>query len=74
MIEHELKHVQDANARLLDASDREVKEGDIVTIDFEGFVDGEQFPGGTAEGYELTIGSNMFIPGFEEQLIGNKKR
>lgn len=73
MIEHELKHVQDANARLLDASDREVKEGDIVTIDFEGFVDGEQFPGGTAEGYELTIGSNMFIPGFEEQLIGNKK-
>ncbi len=73
MIEHELKHVQDANARLLDASDREVKEGDIVTIDFEGFVDGEQFPGGTAEGYELTIGSSMFIPGFEEQLIGNKK-
>ncbi len=73
MVDHELEHVQDANARLLDASDREVKDGDILNIDFAGFVDGEQFPGGTAEKFELTIGSKMFIPGFEEQLIGKKK-
>ncbi|MEW8973094.1 MAG: trigger factor [Tissierellaceae bacterium] len=73
MVEHELEHVRDENARLLDASDREVKDKDILTIDFAGFIDEEQFPGGTAEGFELTIGSNMFIPGFEEQLIGKKK-
>lgn len=73
MVDHELEHVQDDNARLLDASDREVKDGDILTIDFAGFVDGEQFQGGTAESFKLTIGSKMFIPGFEEQLIGKKK-
>lgn len=73
MVEHELEHVRDENARLLDVSDREVKDKDILTIDFAGFIDEEQFPGGTAEGFELTIGSNMFIPGFEEQLIGKKK-
>lgn len=73
MVEDKLLEVQTSNARLLDAGDEEIKEGDIATIDFEGFVDGEQFPGGTAEEYALTIGSKMFIPGFEEQLIGKKK-
>lgn len=72
MVEHELKHVQEDNARLIHV-DRPVKEGDLLTIDFKGFVDDEQFPGGTAEGYQLEVGSNTFIPGFEEQLIGKNK-
>lgn len=53
--------------------DREVIEGDIVNIDFEGFKDGEAFEGGKAEGFDLEIGSGQFIPGFEEKLIGSKK-
>ncbi|MBC8591509.1 trigger factor [Wansuia hejianensis] len=73
MIESELKSLQDANARLIDGNDRQVKQGDLLTIDFEGYVDGEQFPGGTAEGHKLEIGSNTFIPGFEEQLVGKSK-
>lgn len=72
-VERELKAIQEKNARIIDASDREIKEGDIVTIDFKGFIDGEQFEGGTAENQRLEIGSNTFIPGFEEQLIGKKK-
>lgn len=72
-VERELKAIQEKNARIVDASDREIKEGDIVTIDFKGFIDGEQFEGGTAENQRLEIGSNTFIPGFEEQLIGKKK-
>ena len=73
MVEEELNKMQEENARLIDASDREIKEGDLTTIDFAGFLDGEQFPGGTAEGHKLEIGSQSFIPGFEEQLIGKKK-
>ena len=72
-VEKELKAIQEKNARIIDASDREIKEGDIVTIDFKGFIDGEQFEGGTAENQRLVIGSNTFVPGFEEQLIGKKK-
>ncbi len=53
--------------------DREVKDGDIVLIDFEGFIDGEAFEGGKAENYSLEIGSKTFIPGFEEGIIGMKK-
>lgn len=52
--------------------EREAKEGDTVTIDFEGFKDGEPFEGGKAEGYELELGSGTFIPGFEEQVTGMK--
>ena len=52
--------------------DRETKTGDVLVIDFLGRVGGEEFPGGKAEGYELTLGSGTFIPGFEEQLIGVK--
>lgn len=73
MVESELKTEQEKNGRIVDAGDREAKEGDILTIDYTGFVDGEQFEGGTAENQELEIGSNTFIPGFEEQLIGKKK-
>lgn len=46
------------------------KNGDMVVIDFAGFLDGTQFPGGTASGYKLKLGSNTFVPGFEEQLVG----
>jgi trigger factor len=73
MVQEELNKMQEENARLLDATDREVKKGDITTIDFAGYLDGEQFPGGTAEGHQLEIGSNTFIPGFEDQLIGKNK-
>lgn len=58
------------NARTVDVEDREVQEGDIATIDFEGFVDGVAFEGGKGTDYPLTIGSHAFIPGFEEALIG----
>lgn len=46
------------------------QNGDTVVIDFAGFLDGVQFPGGTATGYELELGSNTFVPGFEDQLVG----
>ncbi|CCQ96760.1 Trigger factor [[Clostridium] ultunense Esp] len=72
-IDKELKAVQEMNGRIIDAGDRETKEGDILTIDFEGYIDGEQFEGGTAENQELEIGADRFIPGFEEQLKGKKK-
>ncbi|MBZ9538341.1 trigger factor [Modicisalibacter tunisiensis] len=52
--------------------EREAAEGDQVKIDFQGFIDGEAFEGGQAEGHDLVLGSNSFIPGFEEQLIGAK--
>ncbi|AZT91038.1 trigger factor [Caldicellulosiruptor changbaiensis] len=71
-VEHELEHLREENARFISV-DREVQNGDIVTIDFEGFVDGESIENGSAQDYELTIGSGRFIPGFEEQLIGMKK-
>ena len=71
-IEHELEHMQEHNSRLVSIEDRPVEKGDIVTIDFEGFADGKAFEGGKAENYELEIGSNTFIPGFEDQIIGMK--
>ena len=71
-IEHELGHMAERNARLVTVEDRTVENGDITTIDFEGSVDGVKFEGGTSENHELTIGSNTFIPGFEDQIIGMK--
>ncbi len=71
-IEHELGHMQEKNARLISVEDRAAESGDITVIDFEGFVDGVAFEGGKAENHELTIGSNTFIPGFEDQIIGMK--
>ena len=71
-IEHELGHMQERNARLVSVEDRPVESGDTTVIDFEGFVDGVAFEGGKAEGHELVIGSNTFIPGFEDQIIGMK--
>lgn len=69
-IEEELKHMQEHNSRLVTVEDRAVKKGDIAVIDFEGFVDDKAFEGGKGENYELEIGSNTFIPGFEDQVIG----
>ena len=71
-IEHELGHMQEHNSRLISIEDRPVESGDIATIDFEGFVDGVAFEGGKAENHDLEIGSNTFIPGFEDQIIGMK--
>ena len=68
-VENELKTVQKRNARML-LVERPAKEGDTVLFDYAGFVGDEQFEGGTAERQELVLGSGMFIPGFEEQLIG----
>ena len=61
---------RESNARTISIEDRAVKDGDMTVLDFEGFVDGVAFEGGKGENYPLTIGSNTFIPGFEEQLIG----
>ena len=66
----ELRKEQEENSRVLDVDDRAVADGDKVTLDFEGFVDGEAFDGGKGTDYPLTIGSGSFIPGFEEQLVG----
>ena len=69
-VEKELKKVQEQNSRLVTVDDRAVQDGDQVVIDFDGYVDGEQFDGGKSEDYPLTIGSHTFIDTFEEQLIG----
>lgn len=71
-IERVINSALESNSRLVSIEDREVKDKDIVNIDFAGKLDGELFPGGQAENYELTIGSNTFIPGFEDQIIGKK--
>lgn len=71
-IEHELGHMQEKNSRIVTVEDRPVEPKDITVIDFEGFVDGKAFDGGKAEKHELEIGSNTFIPGFEDQIIGMK--
>ncbi|SCG82108.1 Trigger factor TF [Proteiniborus sp. DW1] len=72
-VEAELKTMRERNARIVDAGDRPVKQGDILTIDYSGFVGEEQFEGGTAQNQTLEIGSGRFIPGFEDQLVGKNK-
>ncbi|WXR62221.1 trigger factor [Peptostreptococcaceae bacterium AGR-M142] len=69
-INAELQKMQEQSSRLVTVEDRAIKTDDIAVIDFEGFVDGVAFEGGKGENHNLTIGSNSFIPGFEEQLIG----
>ncbi len=71
-IDHELGHMQEHNARIVSIEDRPVENGDIANINFEGFVDGVAFEGGKAENHDLEIGSNTFIPGFEDQVVGMK--
>jgi len=69
-VDAEIDKQRNTNARTIEVTDRAVKDGDIVTLDFEGFVDGVAFEGGKGTDYPLTIGSGAFIPGFEEQLVG----
>ena len=71
-VKAELNRMLEQNARFVPVEDRAAKKGDITVIDFEGFVDGKAFEGGKAESYELTLGSNQFIPGFEDQIVGHK--
>jgi len=71
-IEHELGHMAERNSRLVSVEDKPAELKDIAVIDFEGFVDGVAFEGGKAEKHELELGSNSFIPGFEDQVVGMK--
>ncbi len=71
-VEARIQNLLDANPEIREA-DREAKDGDIVNIDYVGTKDGVAFDGGTAEGYDLTLGSGQFIDGFEEGLVGAKK-
>lgn len=72
-IDNELKNIQERNARVVEVEDRAAENGDILTIDYSGSVDGELFDGGTAENQQLELGSDSFIPGFEDQLVGANK-
>lgn len=72
LIDKEIEQVRERNSRLVSVEDKAAENGDTAVIDFEGFVDGEAFDGGKAEGYNLSLGSGNFIPGFEEQIVGHK--
>ena len=69
-VKKEVEKLLAREAKTVDVTDRACAEGDVVNIDFKGFVDGEAFAGGEAEGYDLELGSGAFIPGFEEQVVG----
>lgn len=71
-VDAEIEREREKSARNITVEDRPVEDGDMTTLDFEGFVDGVAFEGGKGENYPLTIGSGAFIPGFEEQLVGAK--
>ena len=71
-VDSELTNMLDRNSRLVSVEDRAAEMGDTAEIDFEGFVDGVAFEGGKGENYPLELGSNSFIPGFEDQIVGHK--
>lgn len=71
-VENEVKKLQERHAQLVPVEDGAAEMNDMTVIDFEGFVDGVAFPGGTGTDYSLELGSGSFIPGFEEQLVGAK--
>lgn len=71
LINEEIDKVRERNSRMVTVEDRAAENGDTVVIDFEGFCDGVAFEGGKAENYNLELGSNSFIPGFEDQLVGH---
>ena len=71
-VEAEVNAARKRGARMIDIDDREARMGDTANIDFDGYLDGERFDGGKAEGYALELGSNSFVPGFEEQVVGMK--
>ena len=66
----ELESARKRNARKVSSDDRPAQMGDIANIDFDGYLNGERFDGGKSEGYDLELGSNSFVPGFEEQIVG----
>ena len=68
-VDHQLHRLQQSHPRIAEVTDRPTEQGDEVVLDYAGFCDGEQFAGGTAENQTLVLGSGMFIPGFEEQLL-----
>ncbi len=69
-VEEELEKARKQNARKVSVEDRAAQLGDTANIDFDGYLNGERFDGGKAEGYDLELGSNSFVPGFEEQVVG----
>ena len=71
-IDAEINRELEGNARFINVTDRAVQDGDMITLDYSGAIDGVKFEGGTAQDQALTIGSNQFIPGFEAQLIGKE--
>ena len=70
-VDHELGHMQERNARMITVEDRPAQNGDTVIIDFDGYVDGEQFDGGKSEDFSLELGSHSFIDNFEDQICGH---
>jgi trigger factor len=70
-VDHEIHHMRERGSRLISVDDRPAKDGDIVNIDFEGFVDGVPFEGGKGDSHQLTLGSHSFIDTFEDQIIGH---
>lgn len=70
-LQEALDNVKKRNARMVPV-EREAQMGDTANIDFDGYLDGERFDGGKAEGYSLELGSNSFVPGFEDQIVGMK--
>ena len=68
-VDHQLHRLQQSHPRIAEVTDRPTEQGDEVVLDYAGYCDGEQFAGGTAENQTLVLGSGMFIPGFEEQLV-----
>ncbi|MGI5977099.1 MAG: trigger factor [Candidatus Limivicinus sp.] len=71
-VENELQSVRRRDARMITVEDRAAQMGDTVKIDFDGYLDGKPFEGGKASDYPLELGSNSFVPGFEEQVVGMK--
>lgn len=69
-VDKEIERLLDRNARKIEVSDRPCQNGDMVNIDFVGTIDGVKFDGGEAAGFDLTLGSGQFIPGFEDQVVG----
>ncbi|MBO5652670.1 MAG: trigger factor, partial [Clostridia bacterium] len=71
-VDAEITRVRERNARTIEVTDRAAQDGDTVTIDYEGKVDGVAFDGGKADGHDLKLGSGSFIPGFEDQIVGKQ--
>lgn len=71
-VDKQIQALRERNGRLVTIDDRAAENGDVAVIDFEGFKDGVPFDGGSDENYELALGSNTFVPGFEEQIVGRK--